>query len=273
LTIRVGSTPQFDISIPNSFQPGSGTPYLTTHWATVPSAGSYGGSYDVAGTGNANASYAFTGKKLTLYTPAGPNFGTATVYLDGHPSGVLDLSATANATKVAHVITASAAGAHTVRVRVNHHVGAHGAGVAIGVDAVRVDSGVVISAPAFVEAWGGGLLGATSAGGGGSASEKGATLTLAICSCKNQQKYAIQYRAATAGGIFRISAHGMAIADIDTYGTHIGGPDVVSHFTLNAAEAGSSIVITALGAKNAASAGTTVIITDIGVYAPPGGHI
>jgi GH25 family lysozyme M1 (1,4-beta-N-acetylmuramidase) len=95
-----------------------GSEAITYGWRTVAKAGTYGGSFASDHLAGATASFTFSGKKVTWFTVAGPSYGKASVWIDGHAEGTFNQYAPSVHTKVARSFTGLAPGPHTITVRV-----------------------------------------------------------------------------------------------------------------------------------------------------------
>jgi hypothetical protein len=122
-------------------------------WRTVSSSSAYGGSYTEDHLAGASASFTFTGTSITWYTVTAPQFGKATVYIDGSSKGTVDSYTSSVHYKVAHSYGGLTSATHTIKIVVNGTLGAtSGTGTYVAVDAFQVGT-TVSSTPAATYQW------------------------------------------------------------------------------------------------------------------------
>ncbi len=86
-------------------------------WGSAASTAYAGGSVAWATSAGASATLRFTGRRITWFGPVGPTRGSATVYLDGSPSGVVtQYAAIFSARQAVFSHDFGVAGAHEIRI-------------------------------------------------------------------------------------------------------------------------------------------------------------
>lgn len=110
------------------------TPVLKYGWRTVAASGASGGHYAQADLPGSSVSFPFRGPAVSWHTVAGPNQGTASVYVDGALKGTFDNYAAATTYNVTHAITGLSDATHTLRIVVLGQEQPASAGTQVAVD-------------------------------------------------------------------------------------------------------------------------------------------
>jgi SpoIID/LytB domain protein len=128
--VMYGSTVRTDSTNPNIAHLGS--------WATAYTTSAYGGSWALA-DGPAKASVSFDGTYLVLVAKTAPNYGKASVSLDGGPAVPVDFySPTVQYQQLVYNTGSLTSGAHTVTIEWTGTKTFLSTGTTIGLDAVNV---------------------------------------------------------------------------------------------------------------------------------------
>jgi hypothetical protein len=91
----------------------------TGRWASAASAGASGASVRFSTSAGSTATLGFTGRGVTWVAPRGPSRGSARIYVDGAYRTTVSLySATTTPRVLAFSASWSAAGAHSITIRV-----------------------------------------------------------------------------------------------------------------------------------------------------------
>ncbi len=115
-------------------QDGAGTAY---GWGRATLAGAIGGSYRWERRTGADATYAFSGGTVTLFTVSGPVMGRGRISIDGTPVDTFDGYARRLVTGVRRTFSQLGAGPHTVTVEVLGTKRPAASGTRVAVDALR----------------------------------------------------------------------------------------------------------------------------------------
>jgi hypothetical protein len=125
--------------VTGSYQEGNAKLAYSGNWATTPDASASGGSFTFADSSGSSVTIRFSGIELDWFAKKGPDYGNATVTVDGGTPVTVDLySADVLWAEMAWSTGVLTAGTHTVKIEWAGTKGTAATGTSINVDALDV---------------------------------------------------------------------------------------------------------------------------------------
>jgi hypothetical protein len=229
-------------------------------WHKVSNKKAKGGSYYVEHRKTAKASWTFKGKAVTWLTEAGPSFGKADVYVDGHRKGTVNNYAKSAKYGVGRTFKGFSKGTHTIEIRVLGKKGAKaGKGSSVSIDGFKVGKKVTASPALSNVAWQRAKSGAAQGGAYAVADLKGQTVKVPF----RGTAVTLQLPKGSTNGKASVYLDGKLKKTLDLYSKHAAWGN---KFTLKGlTNAKHTVMVKVLGKKNHKASNTAVILDGISV--------
>jgi hypothetical protein len=235
---------------------GDNSPNVTYDtWTGVTDSTASGGTYRASPTNGATATFTFSGTGIKWITRKGPSQGIASVTIDGHTKGNVDLYATTSQ-GFSQRYPGLTSGKHTIVIKVTGTKNAASSGTSVAVDALIVGSTTTQdTAPKVTyDNW----RGATSASANGGTYRTDGRANASASLAFTGTGVTWVTAAGPSAGMAGVTIDGVNEGTIDLYAPAMHWQTAESYSGL--APGSHTIVMTVLGTRNTASAGTQVVV-------------